>query len=57
MENSKFLTDLDLEAKTGITRTTWQQWRHRGEGPAYTKFGTRVLYPSDSFEEFAGSTR
>ena len=26
------------------TRGTMSQWRHRGEGPNYIKFGNRILY-------------
>lgn len=26
------------------TRGTLSQWRHRGEGPPYLRFGNRVLY-------------
>ena len=26
------------------TRGTMNQWRHRGYGPRYTRFGNRVLY-------------
>ena len=26
------------------TRGTMSQWRHRGYGPRYTRFGNRVLY-------------
>lgn len=26
------------------TRGTLAQWRHRGEGPPYVRFGNRVLY-------------
>ena len=26
------------------TRGTLAQWRHRGYGPAYVRFGNRVLY-------------
>ena len=26
------------------TRGTLAQWRHRGEGPKYVRFGNRVLY-------------
>ena len=26
------------------TRGTLSQWRHRGEGPPYVRFGNRVLY-------------
>lgn len=26
------------------TRGTLSQWRHRGEGPPYVRYGNRVLY-------------
>ena len=34
----------DPELAVLATRGTLTQWRHRGEGPAYLKFGNRVLY-------------
>ena len=34
------------------TRGTLSQWRHRGEGPAYIKFGNRVLYEGRAINEW-----
>ena len=34
----------DPELAVIATRGTLSQWRHRGEGPRYVKFGNRVLY-------------
>ena len=34
------------------SRGTLSQWRHRGEGPAYIKFGNRVLYEGRALNEW-----
>lgn len=34
----------DPELSILATRGTLSQWRHRGEGPPYYRFGNRVLY-------------
>lgn len=37
------------------TRGTLSQWRHRGEGPPYVKFGNRVLYRGDDLNRWIDS--
>lgn len=40
------LTPAELAARLRIKNVnTLAQWRSKGEGPRYMKFGTRVLYP------------
>lgn len=34
------------------TRGTLAQWRHRGEGPRYTRFGNRILYLGADLNDF-----
>ena len=34
------------------TRGTLSQWRHRGEGPRYIKFGNRVLYKGSDLNDW-----
>lgn len=37
-----------LADATGIPVGTWAAWRSLKTGPAYTKAGSRVLYPRDA---------
>jgi len=39
-----FLNTKQLAARTGIAANTWHKWRTTGEGPAYRKIGSRVIY-------------
>ena len=39
------------------TRGTLSQWRHRGEGPPYLRFGNRVLYEGRALNEWLDSHR
>jgi predicted DNA-binding transcriptional regulator AlpA len=41
---AEYIDDRQLEARTSITRATWQIWRSKGTGPAYHKVGRRCLY-------------
>ena len=34
------------------TRGTLSQWRHRGEGPPYIRFGNRVLYEGHALNKW-----
>ena len=34
------------------TRGTLAQWRHRGDGPPYVRFGNRVLYRGSDLNEW-----
>lgn len=34
------------------TKGTLAQWRHRGVGPRYVRFGNRVLYEGRALNEF-----
>lgn len=37
--------------------STLAQWRHRGEGPPYIRFGNRVLYKGSDLNEWVESMR
>ena len=37
------------------TRGTLSQWRFRGEGPPYVKFGNRVLYEGRALNQWLDS--
>lgn len=43
-DETRLYTTRDPELKVLGTRGTLSQWRHRGEGPPYIRFGNRVLY-------------
>ena len=43
-EPDKYYRTTDHELGLIATRGTMNQWRHRGYGPRYTRFGNRVLY-------------
>ena len=34
------------------TRGTLAQWRHRGDGPPYVRFGNRVLYLGEALNRW-----
>ena len=40
----RYYRTTDPELAVIATRGTLSQWRHRGEGPSYLRFGNRVLY-------------
>lgn len=46
------LTVEDLCVLAGITVTTAEAWRRRGQGPAYAIVGRRVLYPHAAVAKF-----
>ena len=39
------------------TRGTLAQWRHRGEGPPYIRFGNRVLYQGATLNSWLDAHR
>ena len=43
-EDSRYYRTNDPALEVIGTRGTMAQWRHRGEGPRYVRFGNRVLY-------------
>ena len=46
-ENDRYYRTTDTELAVVGTRGTLSQWRHRGEGPPFHRFGNRVLYRGD----------
>ena len=46
-QTAEFLTpaQLILRWDGAVTTGTLANWRSKGEGPAYSKFGSRVRYP------------
>ena len=39
------------------TRGTLSQWRHKGSGPPYIKWGNRILYEGRALNEFIDAHR
>ena len=37
---------------TGISISTLKQWRIKGKGPSFSKFGAKVMYRTDLLEEW-----
>lgn len=46
------LTETQVSTLAGVKVTTLEQWRKRGIGPAYARFGTSFLYPRQPLAEF-----
>jgi|WetSurMetagenome_2_1015567.scaffolds.fasta_scaffold1187571_2 hypothetical protein len=53
-ENVTYLTEKELvwRWKNKISGSTLRHWRKNKHGPAFVKFGGRVLYPLDFVEEY-----
>ncbi len=41
----------------GVSPHCMQAWRKRGDGPAYYKYGARVVYYDDDLEAFKEASR
>lgn len=55
----KFLTPAQVVERWdgAVTTGTLANWRTRGEGPAFQKFGTRVRYPVDALVAWETANR
>ncbi|WP_412057307.1 helix-turn-helix transcriptional regulator [Bartonella sp. DGB2] len=51
MEKS-FLNQVDLSRRWGISARTLEQWRWRGEGPAFIKIGRVVRYRAEDIRHY-----
>lgn len=54
--NEKFITEIELAERWGVTRKAIQKFRYQGTGPTFHKFGRCVCYQMSqilSFEEMA----
>ena len=56
-EDSKFYRTDDPALAVIATRGTLSQWRHRGVGPGYIRFGNRVLYEGRALNEWLDQHR
>ena len=50
--NGRYLTPEELAARIRVAPSTLAKWRKEGRGPAFYKFGKRVLYRLDIVEEW-----
>jgi len=46
------LTPKEAADRLHITTGTLSNWRVRGNGPRYIKFGNKILYPVQELEDF-----
>ena len=51
-DEDRFYRTTDEELAIIAARGTLSQWRHRGEGPRYIRFGNRVLYRGDDLNRW-----
>ena len=56
-EADRYYRTFDEELAVVGTRGTLSQWRHRGEGPAFYRFGNRVLYRGDDLNAWLDEHR
>lgn len=56
-EDTRYYRTTDVELEVIGTRGTMAQWRHRGEGPRYVRFGNRVLYLGCDLNEWLDAHR
>lgn len=52
---NRYYRTTDPELAVLATRGTLSQWRHKGSGPAYVRFGNRVLYRGDELNRWLDS--
>lgn len=50
-----YTTEEDFIALAGITPSTAEAWRKRGEGPAYVRAGRSFLYPKAGIADWLHS--
>jgi Helix-turn-helix domain len=53
----EFVNERDAAKQLKIAVTTLRNWRWRGRGPTYRKFGRLVRYGTDDLLDFAESGR
>ena len=53
----KYLTPKEVEDMLCIHKGTLANWRCQGRGPAYIKYGRKVLYPIGEIEAWLAANR
>lgn len=56
-EDDRYYPTTAPELRVVATRGTLAIWRHQGKGPAYTRFGHRVLYLGADLNRFLDQNR
>lgn len=56
-EDGRYYRTDDPALAVIATRGTLSQWRHRGEGPSYIRFGNRVLYEGCALNQWLDQHR
>ena len=52
MEKAEWLTTKQVAEQYPIAAITLSIWRTKGEGPTYSKLGSKVLYKRENIERF-----
>jgi hypothetical protein len=55
MSEVLYYTTKETAAMLNISPRTLENWRNLRQGPAFVKFGTRVLYSTQTLAEYAAS--
>jgi len=53
MTRDMYYTTKEVAAMLKISPRTLENWRNLRQGPAFVKFGSRVLYSSEAIEAYA----
>ena len=56
-QDDKYYRAADDEMRLIATKGTLAVWRHAGKGPAYVRFGNRILYEGFVLNAFLDSHR
>lgn len=51
-ESVDHVIEQDAAALAGVKPATLEAWRKRGKGPAWVRWGNRVMYPREAIREF-----
>lgn len=50
---SRYLTTDQLASRLSLSPKTLERWRFEGRGPAFLKFGARVVYDAETVDRWA----
>jgi len=53
----KHLNQTDLATRWSVSPRTLERWRYDGDGPAYLKLGSRVVYRLEDIEAYEARLR
>jgi hypothetical protein len=56
-ESRRLLPPSDIAGSLGVEINTLAKWRCRGEGPAYLKIGSRIMYEQSALDAWLESRR